>query len=94
MSSQLPLDVTQWKNWTAMTLDSSRIIRYIAFMVVCCCWSVKAQRADETAMNGTVIFQSKRAPIVNGENVVTNERTLEGSKLLRLAKLPLKNGNE
>ena len=39
-------------------------------------------------MNGTVIFQRSRAPIVNGEKVVTNERTLEGSKLLRLAKLP------
>ena len=39
-------------------------------------------------MNGTVIFHNRRPAMVNGEKVVTKQRTLLGSKLLRLAKLP------
>jgi hypothetical protein len=49
------------------------------------CSTVMAQRAEETAMNGTVIFHRRRAAKVNG---VTKDRTLLGSKLLTLAKLP------
>ncbi len=47
-----------------------------------------AQRADETAMNGTVIFHRRRPAMVNGEKVVTKQRTLLGSKLFRLARFP------
>jgi hypothetical protein len=39
-------------------------------------------------MNGTVIFHRRRPAMVKGEKVVTKQRTLLGSKLLRLAKLP------
>ena len=47
-----------------------------------------AHRADETVMNGTVIFHKRRPAMVNGEKVVTKQRTLLGSKLFKLARLP------
>ena len=47
-----------------------------------------AHSADETAMNGTVIFHNSKPAMVNGEKVVTKQRTLLGSKLFKLARLP------